>query len=520
MTTETEPVRAKQRDTSKGFLRGSSLLLVGRVISIGINFFVQVLAARYLLKAEYGSLQWAISLAAIGSSVALLGFNRGVGRFTALHHERREYDEMFGTIFLSLGTVAGLGVAIVLLVLGLQGVIAEQVQSELSVALLLVIVALVPIDALDALFETLIAVFAGARSIFWRRYVLAPGLKLMAVLGVMAVGGSPQLLAIAYVGAGLIGTALYLLILWRALSREGLLASLDLARVKLPVRTMFLFCLPLLTTDLILAIETPLVVVFLERFRDTEAVADLTAASKVAVLCLLVFQNSKILFRPQATRLFARGDEAALGDLYWRTAAWITVVTFPVFAACMFLAEPIMTLLFGQDYATASVLLAILAAGKFFNSALGMNTFTLQVYGRVRPILVINVVTALLTVCLCLWLVPAYGAVGGAIATSAAIVIRNLAYQSGLIATTKVGLLTRDAARVYGSVLVAVAALALLKVVTDATLPPWGAILVALGVVAASLFVPWHNRRFLAMVETFPELAKLPVIGPFLARLG
>jgi O-antigen/teichoic acid export membrane protein len=495
------------------------LLLVGRVLSIGLNFAVQVLAARYLLKAEYGAQQWALSLAAIGSSVALLGFNRGVGRFTALHHERREYDQMFGTIFLSLGTVAGFGVALVLLVLGLQGVIATHVESELSVTLLLVIVALVPIDALDALFETLIAVFAGPRSIFWRRYVLAPGLRLLAVIGVIAVGGSPLLLAIAYVAAGLIGIGLYLRILWRTLQREGLLASLDLARVRLPVRSMFAFCLPLLTTDLILAIETPLVVVFLERFRDTEAVAELTAASKVAVLCLLVFQNAKILFRPQASRLFARGDEEGLGDLYWRTAAWITVLTFPVFAACMFLSEPIM-LIFGKEYATASALLAILAAGKFFNSALGMNTFTLQVYGRVRPILVINVVTAFLTVGLCLWLVPAYGAVGGALATSGAIVIRNLAYQAGLIATTRIGIVSREALRVYASVVGAVVVLAALRMATAPYWPVGSVIIVVLGVVAASLFVPWHNRRFLAMVETFPELAKLPVIGRLLARLG
>ena len=81
MTTETEPGRAKQRETSKGFLRGSSLLLFGRLISIGVSFVVQWLAVRYLVKETYGSFQWALSIAAMGSTVVLLGFNRGVGRF-------------------------------------------------------------------------------------------------------------------------------------------------------------------------------------------------------------------------------------------------------------------------------------------------------------------------------------------------------------------------------------------------------------------------------------------------------
>jgi hypothetical protein len=73
---------------------------------------------------------------------------------------------------------------------------------------------------------------------------------------------------------------------------------------------------------------------------------------------------------------------------------------------------------------------------------------------------------------------------------------------------------------VYASVVGAVVVLAALKVGTAPYWPVGSVIVVALGVVAASLFVPWHNRRFLAMVETFPELAKLPVIGRLLARLG
>ena len=505
----TEEAQGKPRHGARGFIRGSSLLLIGRLIAVGVNFLVQVLAVRYLAKSDFGALSWALSIAAMGSSIVLLGLNRSVARFAAIYHERREYGAMFGTIALALGTVTGLGLAVVVLVLGIQGLLVNHVES-LSVGLLLILIGLTPLDALDALFETLMAVFAGARSIFFRRYVLAPGLKLAAVIGVMWVGGSVRLLAMAYLAAGIIGIALYVVLLWQVLSQQGLLTELHPRRMIVQARTLLGYSLPVWSTDLLLAVETPLVVIILERYRSTLEVAELRAVAPVAGLCLLVFQNSKILFKPHASRLFARGDEAGLGELYWRSAAWMAVVTFPVFAVCLFLAEPVTLLLFGPQYAGAGVLLAILAVGKYVNAAMGMNTFTLQVYARVWIVLLINVFTAVLGLGLCLWLVPRFGAVGGAAATSAAIVIRNVMYQAGLIATTRVGIAPRPALMLYGWLVAAVAVLSAVRMVSGSV-----AVMATAVVVAAPLLL-WLNRGFLDVVDTFPELAKLPLLGRFL----
>jgi O-antigen/teichoic acid export membrane protein len=496
---------AAQRQGSRNFLRGSSLLLVGRVLSISINFAVQVLAVRYLAKADYGAFAWAQSIAAMAASTVLLGLNRGVGRFAPIQHERREYGAMFGTMALSLGTVTGLGFFVVALVLGLQGLLVQRVD-EVSVGLLVILIGLTPLDALDAMFENLLAVFAGARAIFFRRYVLAPGLKLAAVLLVMAVQGSVRMLAVGYLIAGVVGIAMYTVLLWRLLAREGLLSYCHPQRMVLRARELFGFSFPLLTTDLLLAVETPMVVVILERWHSTLEVAELRAVAPVAGLCLVVFQTFKILFKSQAARFYARDDRAGLHDLYWRSAAWLTVLTFPLFAGCFFLAEPLTVLLFGDRYAQAGVLLAILALGKFFNSALGMNTFMLQVFAHVRLILAVNAATAALGLGLCLWLIPSYGAIGGAWATTATIALRNVFYEIALVTTTHVGGVPRGVLRVYGCVL-------LLSGGLYALLSLSGSVLVLLpAVVGASVFLAWANRRFLDVLGTFPELGKVPLL--------
>ncbi|HEX6885098.1 MAG TPA: hypothetical protein VF530_17120 [Planctomycetota bacterium] len=501
-----EPVGGASAGRAREFVRGSSLLLGGRVIAVGVNFVTQVLAVRTLAKAEFGALAWALSITTLGASVVLLGLNRGVAQLAPFHHERRDHGALFGTMGLALGTVAGLGLAVVLLVLGLRDLWAGQASSELGVGLLLILVGLIPLEALDALLETWMAVLAEPRAVFLRRYLLAPGLKLAAVLSVVLLDGGVHLLAWAYLLAGMLGLGAYALLLRRALARQGIPCDPRRLQLSASPRALFGISLPLLTTDLLLAVETPVVVVFLERWHSTLEVAELRAVAPVAGLCLLVLQNSKILFRPQAARLVARGDRTGLGELYWRSAAWMALTTFPVFAVCTFLAGPLCTALFGPAYAQAGTLLAILAAGKYVNAALGMNTFTLQVHGRVRLVLLVNALSAVLGLAACLSLIPRHGAVGGALATTLAIVARNGLYQLGLLRTTSIGRPSPAALGVYGSVLVAVAGLALLRTLWPA---PAG-MLVA--ILATSALLAWLNRGYLDIAGTFPELARVPMV--------
>jgi len=248
-----------------------------------------------------------------------------------------------------------------------------------------------------------------------------------------------------------------------------------------------------------------MVVVLLERWHSTVQVAELRAVAPVAGLCLVIFQTFKILFKPQAARFYARDDQPGLRDLYWRSAAWLTVFTFPMFAVCLFLAKPLTVLLFGQDYADAAVLLAILALGKFFNAALGMNTFMLQVYAHVRLIILVNAASAVLGLGLCLWWIPDHGAIGGAAATAATISIRNVFYEIALVATTRVGPVPRSILKLYGSVLAAIAGLSALLALSTSV---W---LMAPAVVLAAGLLAWFNRRFLDVLGTFPELAKFPL---------
>ena len=99
---------------------------------------------------------------------------------------------MWGTIVVVVGAVVTMGLALTIAVYAFQGVIGGFVDNELALAILLLLIVLAPLQALDSLLIALFATFGSARSIFFRRYVVAPVLQLSIVVGLIATGSDVE----------------------------------------------------------------------------------------------------------------------------------------------------------------------------------------------------------------------------------------------------------------------------------------------------------------------------------------
>jgi hypothetical protein len=73
----------------------------------------------------------------------------------------------------------------------------------------------------------------------------------------------------------------------------------------------------------------------------------------------------------RAARLFARNDRAGIARLYWQTAAWVAVLSFPILVLTTSLAPTVTGLLFGAKYRDSWVYLALVSFGYYFSAALG-----------------------------------------------------------------------------------------------------------------------------------------------------
>jgi O-antigen/teichoic acid export membrane protein len=392
---------------------------------------------------------------------------------------------------------------------GFRGLIGETLVSDpRSVSLLLILIVLAPIGAFTTLLEKLVAVFARPRDIFFRRHVLGPALKLLAVVMVISTAGDVFVLAYGYLVAGSIGVWLYLWILIREWKAKKLLDFFRPARIAWPLRELFGFSLPLYATQISVIIRGALVIILLEYLQSASAVAEYRAVYSLAGLNLVVYEAFYLLFVPVASRMFARNEMLGVSDLYWKTAIWITVLTFPVFAVTCALAEPLTVLLFGDRYAGAGTLLAILAFGHFFHAALGFNAAALRVHGRLRFLVISDVIAAVTALLLCLTLIPRYGAAGAAVATSGTLILHNIVNQIGLkLEGTGIHVLDNRFVRVYVLAVLLVAVLVFLQWWTS---PPLY-VSAGMAIVLSLLFIR-STRQRLNPEATFPELLRVPLI--------
>jgi O-antigen/teichoic acid export membrane protein len=165
--------------------------------------------------------------------------------------------------------------------------------------------------------------------------------------------------------------------------------------------------------------------------------------------------------------------------------------------------------LYGDRYATSGAVLMVLSVGYYFSMALGYNVYVLQVYGRLRYLVLSNLAVVVCFVPLAIWLIREHGAVGAGIATAATMAAQNIANQVVLMVTMRNRGVVRTS---YVAPYLVIVAVAVLLGAVNLVFQP--GIFAALAVSSlAALLVLRLTRRWLNLAETFPELLRVPLLG-------
>lgn len=503
-------------EATRRHLRGSNLLLFGRLVALATNLLVNVLLVRCLSKSDYGALAYALAIGALGANLLLAGMPRAVSRLAPLHHERGDHGALLGTLLLATSLVGGLGAAVLALSRTVdEALVAEWIADPLALELTLLLIVLAPLQALDHLFENMLAVFAGAGALFLRRCILGPALRLAAVAAVLAASGSVRAVAYAYVFASCVGLALCALLVLRTLREQGLTRRPPPPGLRFRARELLGCGLPLVIADAMAALRVPVVMVLLDLLRDTREIADLNAFLKISGLNLIVLQSMRQLFVPVVSRMLARREHGSIDDVYWQTTIWISVLTFPIFVPCIAMPGTLALLVAGPGYVESSGVLVVLAIGDFLNAAAGPNTQALIAHARTRFVVWTTSAATLFGTLVAWLLVPALGALGAAAGVSAALVAQNALHHRGLRRHTAVGSPRGRYLGVYASQVAAVVLLLALDAWLHLPAPASG-----VAVIAATLALLRLHRGTMHLAAVVPELARVPWLGRFVLPGG
>ncbi|MGE0621965.1 MAG: oligosaccharide flippase family protein [Pseudomonadales bacterium] len=485
-------------------LRGSSVLLAGRLLSKFINFGVQVAIIRLLTKEDFGAFAYGLALVAAGEVLVKIGLGQGANRFVPYYFERGEHDRLLGTLLLVTVTILVLGGAGFAALWWIAGYGLAGFPSGTGSTVVLLLALLAPVQALDQICIQTLACFAKPWQIFLRKHVLAPLLRVLAVAVAFFAGGSSEVLAAVYLAGGVLGLAICVHLVVKELVENGVLR--EGVRIEIPWRPLIDYSLPLVSSDLVAIVLTGVTTVMLMAAGGETEVASMRAVAPAAALNLLVIQSFGILFLPSAARLFARNDLAGMTRHHWESVAWVSILSFPIFALTFCIAPRLVTVLFGEPYADSAIVLAVMSVGSFAAVVTAFSSEALQVVHLTRPLLQSNLLMIFVSVVLAALLIPTYGALGAAVAVTGARLLGAAVRQRALLSSGSIGSAPDAIRTIWWKLLAATVAASLLG---------WAwqpALIVELALLAVVCLALLRScAKALDVGRTFPELLKVPL---------
>ncbi len=398
-------------------IRGSVALVAGRMLAILLNFLVQILTVRYLSKADYGVLAYALAISNMMAVVLALGMNKSASRFLTVYLQTRDYARFWGAICvifasISLFSIFALSCLYWLVKRGYLG----GLESPHAHLILMLCAWLGFASAIDSVFVTIFAAMANPSAIFFRRYLLAPLAKLAAAIIVILCGGGVVAFTIGQLVAGLLGVLLCIALFNQLVRKDCELVRAIRNPVRFPTRDLITHSVSIMGGDVAFLLRSAIVPLVIGVYYATEDVASYLAVQPIAKLIEFVLVTFAIQFTPQAVRLAQSKQTAQLQRLYEHSVVWVTVLSFPIFAACFLGSESIPTVIFGPEYADSSAILQWLSVGFFAYASFGTTQRLLRATCSIPVMLISDLITTVVAAISVLYLTIQYSAVGGAVA--------------------------------------------------------------------------------------------------------
>jgi O-antigen/teichoic acid export membrane protein len=165
-------------------------------------------------------------------------------------------------------------------------------------------------------------------------------------------------------------------------------------------------------------------VIVLQQFCPPEDVAHYHAAAKTLTLVSFVYFSVSAATGHRFSAYQAAGERDKLEAFIASTVRWTFWPSFALVLAMLAAGWPLLAL-FGRDFTAAYPLMFVLAAGLLARASVGPAERLLSMLGEQRACAMAYIAAFTINLVACLLLVPHYGAIGAAMATSLAVIAES-----------------------------------------------------------------------------------------------
>jgi PST family polysaccharide transporter len=392
----------KSSDRLRKIIANTGWLFADRILRMGVGLFVGVWVARYLGVQQFGVFNYATAFVALFSTLSTLGLDAIVVRSIVREPEKRA--EILGTAFW-LKLFGG----VTALVLAVGSIIVVRHDDQLTISL----VAILSSVGIFQAFDTIDLWFQSQVQSKYTVIAKNTAFVITALVKVALISFHAPLIAFAWAGLGEVSLgAIGLIISYRVRGYSPWLWPWSSPLAKTLLKESW----PLILSGVTIMIYMRIDQIMLGQMIGDKAVGLYSAATRISEVWYFIPMAMASSVSPTiyAAKEVSESLYYRRIEQFLRLLSWLSIV---LAVPMSFLSGTIITVLFGKSYeASASILAIHIWASLFVFMGVGTSSWFIA-EGLTQFALRRTIIGAITNVFLNIFLIPAYGGVGAAIAT-------------------------------------------------------------------------------------------------------
>jgi len=403
-------------------LRGAGTVFIGMILGSALRYLFQFLVARKLGPELFGLFFLGFGLFKILNTITELGLPNGIIRYVAIFQGEKDSRRIKGVIITALLTAVAAGTIVGAAVFSLSRIISVHLFDKPALTPVLKYFAItLPFSTMTTMIVFTLQGFKILKYKIHIREIFEPLGRIIIAVLLMAWGYTLEAPLSAHLVVGVASVFVAGRLLWKRI-------PLILIRHVKPIfehRKLFRFSSPLLFAtfmgQLLLWTDT----LMLGYFKASSTVGIYGAAQRTALLCSLILFSFHSIFAPIIADLHNRKKYFDLNALFKIVSKWSFSLNFPLCIIFILFSSTVLNL-FGPGFIRGGAALKVLILGWLVHSYLGITGQMITMTGHSKLQLLNNVVMILMNIILNIFLIPEYGMLGAALATSTCIIVTDI----------------------------------------------------------------------------------------------
>lgn len=400
-------------------LKGSFLIMISFLFFRVGGYIYKFFIARLLGPAGYGLFGATLPFIGIFQILSAAGFPPAIAKFVSQYKAVGEEHMARQVIVTATKLMMILGVFFGLLMFFSAGWIATYYHKPDLMLPLQAVSLIMPFSVIVGAFRgafqgmykmELIVASRGVEQLF----TIILGIALVAV-GFFAAG------AVIGIGLGFLASATisYLLFrkyIWPMFPKPTV--KMSLSKELSLLKTLTLFSIPVTITALSEMSVYDTSTFFITFFMATQFIGYYTAADPIARIPLIISISVATAILPAASEAASLKNKALLDRYVFESYRYVVMTVFPLCIGIALFAQPLISTLFGPEFSPGWPVLSILVIGMTFYSLFMVSASISQGVGHPRIPMYILIIGTLINIALNYIMVPLYGILGAAAATT------------------------------------------------------------------------------------------------------